>query len=398
MKRTGFGVRLAALAATAGVALLVAGCPSTGTGGAGGSASSGGGDSSGPIVIGEYGSLTGSEATFGTSTDDGVKLAIEEINNAGGINGRKLEVRVEDDQSQSSEAALAVQKLIDRDRVTAIIGEVASGNSLAAAPICQNKQVPMISPASTNPDVTKTGDYIFRVCFIDPFQGEVMAKFAAENLKLKKVAIFKDQGAPYSTGLATNFRTAFTGLGGIIVAEEAYSATDTDFKAQLAGIKARQPDGIFIPGYYTQVGTIGRQARELGIQVPLFGGDGWDSPKLFEAAGTALEGCYFSNHYSAEDPSEAIQNFIKTYKARYNGRTPDAMAALGYDATRVLADAMKRARSLSGPDLRDAIAETQDFPGVTGKITINAERNAVKPAVVLQLKGTSYKYVTTIQP
>jgi branched-chain amino acid transport system substrate-binding protein len=349
-------------------------------------------------MVGEYGSLTGSEATFGKSTDDGVQLKVEELNSAGGVNGRKLQVKVEDDQSNQTEAATAVQKLIDRDRVVAILGEVASGNSMAAAPICQNRQVPMISPASTNPEVTKKGDYIFRVCFIDPFQGTVMAKFAAQNLKLKRVAILKDQGAPYSTGLAANFSTAFTGLGGTIVADESYTKDDTDFKAQLTSIKAKNPEAIFIPGYYTQVGTIARQARELEITVPLLGGDGWDSPKLFDGAGDALEGCYFSNHYSVEDKRPAIQQFIRAYKARYNGQTPDAMAALGYDAAGVLADAMKRARSLSGPDLRDAIAQTKEFPGVTGTITIDAERNARKPADVLQVKGQGYKYVTTIQP
>lgn len=351
-----------------------------------------------PIVIGEFASLTGSEATFGISCDEGIQLALQEINDAGGINGRKIQIKVEDNQSQTSEAATAVQKLIDRDRVVAILGEVASGRSMAAAPICQNRQVPMITPASTNPDVTATGDYIFRVCFIDPFQGTVMAKFAYENLKLKRVAVLKDQGQPYSTGLASNFVTAFTGLGGQIVANESFTATDTDFKAYLARIRASNPDGVFIPGYYTQVGTIGRQAREIGITVPLLGGDGWDSPKLFDAAGDALEGSYFSNHYSNEDPSPAIQNFIEKYKARYNGKMPDAMAALGYDAMRVLADAMKRANSLSGPDLRDAIAATNNFPGVTGTITIDENRNAQKPAVVLQVQGRGYKYVTTIQP
>lgn len=352
----------------------------------------------GPIVVGHFASMTGELATFGTSCNDGVQLAAQEINDKGGVNGRPLQIKVEDDQSLASEAATAVQKLIDRDRVVALIGEVASGNSLAAAPIAQNRQVPMITPASTNPKVTETGDYIFRVCFIDPFQGTVMAKFAAEHLNLKRMAILKDQGAPYSTGLADNFRTAFVGLGGQVVADASYTSNDTDFKAQLSAIRARNPDGIFIPGYYTQVGTIGRQARELGIRVPLLGGDGWDSPKLFEAAGNALEGSYFSNHYHADDPSPAVQNFIRAFKARYGGRTPDAMAALGYDATKVLAEAMRRARSLSGPDLRDAIAETKEFPGVTGTITIDEKRNAVKPAVVLEIEGKSYKYVTTIQP
>jgi branched-chain amino acid transport system substrate-binding protein len=246
--------------------------------------------------------------------------------------------------------------------------------------------------------VTNKGSYIFRVCFIDPFQGTVMARFAATNLKLKRIAVLKDQTQPYSTGLAANFITAFTGLGGQIVANESFSGTDTDFKAQLTSIKGQNPDGIFIPGYYNQVGTIGLQARQLGIKVPLLGGDGWDSPKLFDAAGGALEGCYFSDHYSPDDKSPVVQDFIQKFKAQNSGEVPDAMAALGYDAARILADAMKRAKSLSGPDLRDAIAATKEFQGVTGKITINDQRNAVKPAVVLQIRGHSYHYVTTIAP
>jgi branched-chain amino acid transport system substrate-binding protein len=356
------------------------------------------GGGTGPIPVGEYASLTGDTATFGQSSHKGTQLALDEINGAGGVNGRQIALHTEDDQSKSSEAATAVQKLLDRDQVVAVLGEVASGNSMAAAPICQSKQVPMISPASTNPDVTKKGDYIFRVCFIDPFQGTVMAKFAANNLHLKRVAVFKAQDQPYSTGLAANFVTAFQGTGGQIVANESYASTDTDFKAQLTSIKTKSPDGIFVPGYYNQVGTIGRQARELGIQVPLLGGDGWDSPKLFDAAGGALEGCYFSNHYSPEEKSPAIQEFLQKFKAKNSGEVPDAMAALGYDAARILADAMKRAKSLSGPDLRDAIAATKDFPGVTGKISIGPDRNAVKPAVVLRVQGSGYHYVTTISP
>jgi branched-chain amino acid transport system substrate-binding protein len=376
------------------VALALAGCSRpSGTGASGGAAAG-----SGSIPVGEYASLTGKTATFGQSSHKGTQMALDEINDAGGVNGRKIELHTEDDESQKSEAATAVQKLLDRDHVVAVLGEVASGNSLAAAPICQGKEVPMISPASTNPEVTAKGDYIFRVCFIDPFQGTVMAKFASNNLKLKRIAVLKAQDAPYSTGLAANFITAFTGLGGQIVANESYTSTDTDFKAQLTSIEAQNPDGVFIPGYYNEVGTIGRQARELGIKVPLLGGDGWDSPTLFQAAGGALEGCYFSNHYSPEDKSPAIQQFIQKFKANNSGEVPDAMAALGYDAAKILGDAMKRAKSLSGPDLRDAIAATKDFPGVTGKITINAQRNAVKPAVVLQIRGSAYHYVTTIAP
>jgi branched-chain amino acid transport system substrate-binding protein len=373
--------------------LVISGCSRPAS-----TSSAGGGDGTGPISVGEYGSMTGDTATFGQSSHKGIALAIEEINAAGGVNGRQLELHSEDDRSLSSEAATAVQKLIDRNKVIAVIGEVASGNSLAAAPICQSRQVPMISPASTKPAVTEVGDYIFRVCFIDPFQGLVMAKFAANDLKLKRVAVFKAQDRPYSTGLAANFVTAFKGLGGEIVANESYASTDTDFKAQLTSMKGTNPEGIFIPGYYGEVGTIARQARELGIKVPLLGGDGWDSPSLFDAAGGALEGCYFSNHYHPEEKRPAIQEFIDKFKAKHSGETPDAMAALGYDAARILGDAMKRAKSLSGPDLRDAIAATKDFPGVTGTITINEKRDAVKPAVVLQIRGKSYHYVTTITP
>jgi branched-chain amino acid transport system substrate-binding protein len=376
------------------IAACAVGCSRpTGAGSSGATAST-----TGPIPVGEYASMTGDTATFGQSSHKGILLAVEEINGAGGVNGRQIGLHTEDDQSKSSEAATAVQKLLDRDQVSAVLGEVASGNSMAAAPICQAKQVPMISPASTNPKVTEKGDFIFRVCFIDPFQGTVMAKFATNNLHLKRVAVFKAQDQPYSTGLAENFVSAFQSTGGQIVANESYASTDTDFKAQLTSIKAAHPDGIFIPGYYNQVGTIGRQARELGLQVPLLGGDGWDSPKLFEAAGGALEGCYFSNHYSSEEKSPAVQDFLQKFKAKNSGEVPDAMAALGYDAARILADAMKRAKSLSGPDLRDAIAATHDFPGVTGKITIDKHRNAVKPAVVLRIQGAAYHYVTTISP
>jgi branched-chain amino acid transport system substrate-binding protein len=375
-------------------ALVLAGCSHPNGAGSATVAATG----SGPIPVGEYASMTGDTATFGQSSHKGILLAVDEMNAAGGVNGRQLDLHTEDDQSQATEAATAVQKLIDRDHVAAVLGEVASGSSLAAAPICQGKQIPMISPASTNPKVTQVGNYIFRVCFIDPFQGTVMAKFASNNLKLKRIAVFKAQDAPYSTGLAANFVTAFTGLGGQIVANESYASTDTDFKAQLTSMKAQDPDGIYIPGYYNQVGTIGRQARELGIKVPLLGGDGWDSPSLFQAAGNALEGCYFSNHYSPEEKSPTVQTFIQKFKAKNSDEVPDAMAALGYDAARILADAMKRAKSLSGADLRDAIAATKDFSGVTGQITINNQRNAVKPAVVLQIHDKSYHYVTTIAP
>jgi branched-chain amino acid transport system substrate-binding protein len=349
------------------------------------------------IVIGEYGSLTGDKATFGTSTRDGIDMAVDEINKAGGLLGKKVRVIVEDDQGKPEEAQTVVTKLITKDKVVAVLGEVASSNSLAAAPVAQQNQIPMISPSSTNPEVTRKGDYIFRVCFIDPFQGFVMAKFAASTLKMTKVAVLRDVKSDYSVGLADVFIDNFKKMGGSIVGDESYSQGDTDFNAQLTALKAKSPQAIFVPGYYGEVGLIARQAKKQGINVPLLGGDGWDSPKLIEIGGKDLDGSFLSNHYSVDDPSPAIQKFVSEYKARYNA-VPDALAGLGYDSAMVLFDAIKRAGTTEGPKVRDAIAQTKEYPGVTGKITLDAERNANKPAVVLEIKDGKFLYRETITP
>lgn len=349
------------------------------------------------IKIGEVGSMTGSEATFGTSTHNGIELALKQINEKGGIKGKKLQLISLDDQGKPEEAATAVTKLITQDKVTAILGEVASSRSLAMAPIAQQHKIPMITPSSTNPKVTEQGDYIFRVCFIDPFQGTVMAKFAHETLKVKKVAILRDVKNDYSVGLADFFIETFKKFGGEIVIDQSYSAGDMDFKSQLTAIRGKNPEAIYVPGYYTEVGLIGRQARELGIKVPLMGGDGWDSPKLKEIGGKALEGSFFSNHYSEEDQSPVVQEFIKNYKAAY-GVIPDGLAAMGYDAMNVLADAMTRAPDLTSQSIRDAIAATKDYPAVTGVITINEKRDAVKSAVILKVASSNFKYQTTVKP
>lgn len=350
------------------------------------------------IKIGEYASLTGDNASFGQSSHKGTVLAVEEINAAGGVLGKTLELISEDNRSTSGESTNIVKKLISRDQVVAILGEVASKRSLEAAPICQEKKIPMISPSSTNPQVTEKGDYISRICFIDPFQGTVMAKFALNSLKATKVAVITDTKNDYSVGLAKFFKEYFAKNGGEIVAEQSYSQGDVDFKGQLTAVKAANPQAIFVPGYYDSVGPMARQARELGIVTPLLGGDGWVSPELIKLAGTSLEGSYFSAHYSAEDKSPVIQDFLKNYKAKYNGEEPDDMAALGYDSVRVLADAIKRAGGVEPEKLRDAINATKDFPGVTGKITLDAKRNANKPAVVMEVKGQSWKYKETIAP
>ncbi len=341
--------------------------------------------------------MTGTTATFGQSTDQAIRMAVDEVNSAGGILGKKIRLYLEDDQSRPEEAATAATKLINQNRVVALLGEVSSSRSLAAAPICQSNRIPMVSPSSTNPRVTQIGDYIFRVCFIDTFAGPVMAKFTSRTLKMKRVAILTDVRNDYSIGLTTFFREEFRRLGGEIVAEQSYSEGDSDFHAQLTQIKAAAPEAIYVPGYYTEVGTIARQARELGIRAPLLGGDGWDSPKLWEIGGAALNGCYFANHYSVDDPSPQVRRFVAEYRRRY-GAAPDALAALGYDAARILFNAMQRAGSVSPPRVRDALAQTRDFPGVTGRITLNADRNPIKPAVILRIENGKFVFVETVGP
>src|SRR6185436_9360769 len=338
------------------------------------------------IRVGEFASLNGSEASFGRSSHDGTVLAFEEINAAGGVLGKKLELIYEDDQSKDGESATAVKKLISRDKVVAILGEVASGRSLEAAPICQQFKVPQISPSSTNPRVTQMGDYIFRVCFEDRFQGGVvLAKFALNSLKSKRAAILTVVSAPYSVGLGTYFKEQYIAGGGQIIAEQKYTKDDKDFKAQLTAIKGFNPEAIFIPGYYSQVTLIALQARELGFTVPIFGGDGWEAPELIQGPGAAeaLEGCYFSTHFSPDQEGSKAKEFVAKYEKKYGAR-PDAMGALGYDSVLVLVDAIKRAGTTDGPKLRDALATTKDIDGVTGKTTLDADRNARKPAVIIQ--------------
>lgn len=347
------------------------------------------------IVVGHVASMTGDTATFGRSADQGMRMAIEEINAAGGALGKPIELITEDDRSVTEEARTAAQKLLQRDQVVALLGEVASSRSLAAAPEAQRARVPMISPGSTNPKVTEVGDYVFRACFIDPFQGAVMARFAIDDLRAKRLAILFDFKQDYSVGLADFFRETARKLGAEIVADERYTSGDIEFRAQLTTIRAAKPDAIFVPGYYTELGLIAKQARELDIDVPLLGGDGWDSEKTIEIGGEAVEGYYFSTHYAADSDSPRVQAFVTQFRTKY-GATPDAMAALGYDTARILADALGRAGSTDGPGLRDAIATTKGFEGVTGKISMDEQRNARKDAVVLKIEGGKFRYHKTV--
>jgi len=349
------------------------------------------------ILIGEYGSLTGTTATFGISTRNGIDMALEEANKSGGIGGKKLRVIVEDDQGKPEEAQTVVTKLVNKDRAVAVLGEVASSRSLAGGLVCQQNGIPMITPSSTSPRVTKLGDYVFRVCFTDRFQGFVMAQFAAKTLKAKNVAILRDIKNEYSVGFADVFKENFEKFGGMIVADQSYSEGDTDFSAQLTAIGSKHPEAILVPGYYTEVGLVGRQARKLGITVPLLGGDGWDSPRLTQIGGEALNGCYFSDHYSVEDPKPEVQNFVKEYRRRYN-ENPDALAALGYDAAGILIHAFRQSNSAEPSRVREALAQTHDFPGVTGKITIDENRDARKASVVLRVQDGKFQYVQTITP
>lgn len=346
------------------------------------------------IVLGEFASLTGPTATFGTSSDRGLQLALDEINASGGILGKRVRVIPEDDNSDANQAVNVVQKLVNSDNVLAVIGEVASKRSLAGGGVCDQYHCPMLSPASTNPEVTvengKVKPYVFRICFTDTFQGRIDGKFAAQQ-GWKKVAVMTNIDEDYSKGLAKSFRKEFT-KSGTIVADESYGGDTQDFKSSLSRIKEKAPDAVYVPGYYNEVGLILPQAKQVGLDVPFFGGDGWDSPltrKLPEAAGD-----FFSDHYSADDPAPQVQNFVKAYEARYH-ETPDAMAVLGYDAMRVMADAIKRAGKLDRQAITEALAQTKDFPGASGTITIDADHNARKPIDILQLKnGTAVLYKT----
>jgi branched-chain amino acid transport system substrate-binding protein len=349
------------------------------------------------ILIGEFSSLTGTAAQFGISTHQGLGLAVDEINTSGGVLGKKIRVQTEDDQSKPEEAATAVTKLINRDKVKAVVGEVASSRSLAAAPICQSNGIPMITPSSTNPRVTQVGDYIFRVCFIDNFQGTVCANFAYNSLKVRKVAILKDVRNEYSVGLTEFFTNKFKELGGTIIAEQAFSEGDNDFKAQLTALKAANPELIFLPGYYGEAALIVKQARELKMTLPFLGGDGWDSAKLIEVGGESMNGTYYCNHYTPDDTSAVVREFVAKYKAKYNV-VPDAIAALAYDAGRILFAAMERAGTTDGAKVRDQIAATKDFPGVAGVVTINSERNATKSAVIIQIQNQKLAFKESILP
>ncbi|RAV01431.1 ABC transporter substrate-binding protein [Paenibacillus sp. YN15] len=367
--------------------------------------SASGGDTGGTIKIGANFEMTGGQASFGNSSMKGLKLAVNEINAAGGVLGKQLELIQADNASKSEEATRAAQKLISNDKVVALIGPVTSTNTLGAVPVAQEKKVPLITTSATNPKVTvdertnKVNEYVFRVCFIDPFQGKVAADFASKELKAKNAAIYLDSSSDYSKGLQKFFKETFTKNGGTIVAEESYQQKDTDFKAVLTRIKEKNPEFIYVPGYYEEVGKIVKQARELGIKAPIMGGDGWDSPQLLEIAGKdALNNTYLSNHYAADDSSAEIKKFVEAFKKENNNETPDSLAALGYDAVNMLVDAIKRANSTDPQKITDALAQTKDLKLATGSLTLNETHDPVKSAVVLEYKDGKQVFKAKVNP
>jgi branched-chain amino acid transport system substrate-binding protein len=354
------------------------------------------------VLLGHVASLTGNEAASGESSDRGIRLAVEEVNARGGVRGMQVSVKTYDDQGRQDEASNVATRLATADHATVMLGGAASKRSLAMAAAADRYQLPMVSPSATNPKVTRddggaTRPYAFRTCFVEAFQGTLMAGFARETLKLSRVAVLRDAASDYSVGLADSFLTRFKELGGTIVDDESYKAGNTDFRVQLNAIRRRNPEAVYVPGFHAEVALVARQARELGMRQPFLGGDGWDSEKLYENARGALEGSFFSNHYSAEDPSPRVQEFVKRYQARY-GAVPDVLAAQAYDAAGLAMDAVARAKDLSGPAVREALTATKGYPGITGAITIGADHDAVRPVVVLEVRNGAGRYAATVEP
>lgn len=354
------------------------------------------------IKIGVNAELTGPVSSFGVSSTNGMKLAVKQINAAGGINGKKLELVLADNKSEPSEAAVAFTKLVTQDKVVAVLGPLISSTSLACTKIAQEHKIPMLTPSATNPVVTFNNgqvlDYVFRSCFIDDFMGSIMANFALESLNVKSAVILVDSSSDFSKGLAVVFEETFTANGGKILGKEAFLAKDTDFKATLTKIKALNPEVIFIPANYQEVGMIIKQARELEIDIPFVGVDAWDSPKLFEIAGNeALNNTYYPGHFSPDDTDPAVQKFVQEYKEEY-GQVPDTQAVLGYDSVLVIADAIKRAGSDEPEKIKEALAITKDLQVVAGIITMDAKHNSVKGAAINENKDGKVTFKQRANP
>jgi branched-chain amino acid transport system substrate-binding protein len=365
---------------------LFTGCGSTNTA-----------EESNEIKIGAILPLTGDIATFGQSAKNALEILAEEYNEEGILDGKKITFVYEDDENKPANSATVAQKLINNDKVVALVGSIASSCSLSVGPIAADAKIPMITPTSTNPKVTtEGGEYVFRACFIDPFQGTVLAKFSSEDLGAKTAAVLYDVANDYSVGLAEYFKKSFEEAGGEVVAFETYNTGDADFNAQLTNIKATNPDVLLLPDYYNTVGLIAKQARSLGIDAALLGGDGWDSPDLFAVGGDAINNGYFSNHYSPDDDATEVVDFIAAYNAAYN-ETPDALAALSYDAGKILIEAIISAGSTDADAIKDALAAT-DGTFVSGSITYDADRNPIKGAVIIKTEDGKQVFEKKVNP
>lgn len=354
------------------------------------------------IILGANYEMTGALAAVAKQTVNGINLAIKQTNEQGGVLGKQIKLIIADNKSEPSESANAITKLIKNDNVKLVFGSVASSNVLATVQIAHDSKIPLITATATNPSVTMEQDqvrpYVFRTCFIDPFQGEVMANFAAKSLQAKTAVMYIDSSSDYSKGLAKIFAEKFIANGGIIIGEESFLQKDQDFKSTLTKIKAINPDVVFIPAYYEEVGKIIRQAREIGIKSQLIGTDGWDDPKLIEIAGvSAVEGTFFSNHYSPQDQDPKVVEFVKAYKAEYN-QEPSALAVLGYDCALVVIDAIKRAGSDDPEKIRQALEETKKLQITTGLLSIDNNHNPIKSAVVVEIKNGQQIFKEKINP
>lgn len=343
------------------------------------------------IKVGAFLSLTGATSAYGISSLNGIKLATDEINQSGGIDGKRIELLVEDDHSKTEEVPGIVNKLIQQDKVDALLAEPVSVRAMAAAPIAQQNQIVMISSASVKPELTMQGDYIFRACFISSAEGEVIADFARNNLKAKTAAIILDEKNDYAVVLAGFFAEAFKKLGGQIVSQQSYEASAGELSQQMQAIKQAAPDVVFAPGFYTTAPLVAREVKQAGLKSILIGSDGWDSPDLFEAGSEPFEGVYFANHFWAGSPDPLVAKFVADYRVRH-GVEPDSAAATAYDAARLLFDAFKRAKSNDKAAVRNALAATKDFAGVTGKISLDANRNAHVPVYMLRIEEGKFSH------
>lgn len=380
LTRRRFTVALTTLAITSLVGLACGGC----------------GKRSDEIQVGAYLSLSGSDSTFGTDTRDGIELAVEEVNAAGGVKGKKVKVLYEDDKSTTQEASQKVRQLIDRDKVVAILGEVASSRSLAGGLIANTSHVPMVTPSSTAVEVTLGREWVFRTCFTDDQQGQVAARFVYNELKKKKVGVFYAAQDTYSSGLARSFRDEIKKLGGEIAIDKGYQKGETNFTTYLNELKAANAEIIFVPNYYNEMVQIARQAKQAGIPGSMFmGGDGWDSANLVEGAGAELEGAYFTNHYAPDGPSTNSKQFLGAFQGKYKHQ-PSSLSAMGYDATRLLFDAIGRATEVTPDAIRKALSETKDFPGATGTMTMDKHRNANKPIVIVKITNKKFTYASQV--